>query len=243
MLDVWFTREFPDLPPCLSREERERSERFLREVDRRTFVQAHTFKRLLISHYDSTTAPGDWRFVRSPHGKPNLDPAHHYQFNLSHSGPCLAVALADFPVGVDIERQRELNDGEALAAEVFHPQEREWLAGRGCFYTAFFRLWTVKEAVLKALGTGFSTPPASFCCEILSDESASATVNGSRWHCWSRQGGDFHLSVAAPLEPRCGVRYFQVHGEPAVSPVPAAETSDPSVSSLLRYASTADWCC
>ncbi|MCW8127256.1 4'-phosphopantetheinyl transferase family protein [Microbulbifer halophilus] len=243
MLDIWFTREFPDLPPCLNREERGRSERFLRGVDRRTFVQAHTFKRLLISHYDPATAPGDWRFVNSSYGKPGIAPSHRCHFNLSHSGPCLAVALADFPVGVDIERQREMKDVEVLAREVFHPGEREWLVAQPCFLTAFFRLWTVKEAILKAVGTGFSTPPDSFCCEVSSGEFASANVAGSRWHCWSRSGGDFHLSVAAAVQPLSGPRYFQVHGAPVARSVSPSAVCHPSVSRLLRYASSADCCC
>jgi phosphopantetheinyl transferase len=73
--------------------------------------------------------------------------------NLSHGSGHLAAALASVPVGVDVERVRpRAVAGEA--ARLFTPTEAVWLAalpesGR---LTAFYRLWTLKEAACKAAG-------------------------------------------------------------------------------------------
>lgn len=70
------------------------------------------------------------------------------EFNLSHSGPVALFAVAPFPVGIDVEAVRAVEDG--LARMVFTPAEQAVLAGMPA--TAFFDGWTRKEAVIKAAG-------------------------------------------------------------------------------------------
>ncbi|MEH0972464.1 4'-phosphopantetheinyl transferase superfamily protein [Micromonospora sp. CPCC 205546] len=70
-------------------------------------------------------------------------------------GVVAVAARAAGPVGVDVEWCRPL-PALALAGRWFAPAEAAWLAGRGADGRAhdFLRLWTAKEAVGKALGTG-----------------------------------------------------------------------------------------
>lgn len=76
-------------------------------------------------------------------------------FNLSHSGDLALIALAPVPVGVDLERDTPA-DAQALAQAWFTPAEQAQLAqGKDDFLT----LWTAREAVLKAMGTGLSGEP------------------------------------------------------------------------------------
>ncbi|TMJ89380.1 MAG: 4'-phosphopantetheinyl transferase superfamily protein [Alphaproteobacteria bacterium] len=83
------------------------------------------------------------------------------QFSLSH---CRDVALIAFtrgvPVGVDVEHVRPLADWKRIAARYLHPGERMELMAlsEDERLTAFFRCWTRKEAVAKALGVGLSLP-------------------------------------------------------------------------------------
>lgn len=82
-------------------------------------------------------------------------------FNLSHSGDLTVLALSDRPVGCDIEsHQRSIPGRDALAERLFHPRELELLSlARTSPQKAdscFFRLWTAREAYLKACGTGFA---------------------------------------------------------------------------------------
>ncbi len=88
-------------------------------------------------------------------------------FSLSHSGDLLLCAFSLTPVGLDLEKLRPLPQAPALARRFFHPQEREWLAGKDALF--FFLVWTAKEAAVKWSGQGinqnfprFSVIPA-FC--------------------------------------------------------------------------------
>lgn len=100
--------------------------------------------------------PQDIRFVRDAWGKPHL-PGAEAHFNLSHSGNwCLLAMSRRHPLGVDVERWREGLDFAGLARRCFSPGERAWwesLPQAECS-PAFFRLWTCKEAFVKAIGRG-----------------------------------------------------------------------------------------
>lgn len=107
----------------------------------------------LLTHYVPTFSPS--QLAMGPHGKPYL-PEHPLYFNLSHSGDCIALALADVPVGLDVERLREQRDFPGLLQRVFHPEERGRMRAHQDPLAAFYQAWTRKEAFLKALGTGIS---------------------------------------------------------------------------------------
>ena len=86
-------------------------------------------------------------------------------FNVSHSGRHGLLAFApEGRVGVDVEELSDRPDIDALSSAVFSPEElAEVASSSGDAKTRlFFRLWTMKEALLKALGTGMYTNPALF---------------------------------------------------------------------------------
>ena len=98
-------------------------------------------------------------------------------FNLSHSGDLALIALAPVPVGVDLERDTPL-DAQALAQAWFTPAEQGRLA---CGDDDFLSLWTAREAVLKAMGTGLSGEPdfARYAC-IQLDLGAALNMPGTQ---------------------------------------------------------------
>ncbi|MBN8712983.1 MAG: 4'-phosphopantetheinyl transferase superfamily protein [Xanthomonadales bacterium] len=102
-------------------------------------------------------APGAIGIGRDTNGKPQLrlpagiGPLHA---SLAHAGTRVAVALADHAVGIDIERVGAI-DHQALLHEYF-PHDPE--AADHDPQTWFFHLWTAKEALLKAIGTGLHLP-------------------------------------------------------------------------------------
>lgn len=84
-------------------------------------------------------------------GGPHVDPLW---VSISHSRRLVAVAASPSgPVGVDLE-DRYPRDITALAHRWFAPAELSWMAGQPEELEAFLHLWTGKEAVGKALGTG-----------------------------------------------------------------------------------------
>jgi 4'-phosphopantetheinyl transferase len=81
------------------------------------------------------------------------------EFNLSHSGDLVVYAMSDRPVGIDIERIRSM-ELSSIIQRFFAPSEfAAWQKLPQIEQEiAFFRTWTVKEAYLKAIGTGLHTP-------------------------------------------------------------------------------------
>ena len=81
----------------------------------------------------------------------------------------VAVALADRPVGVDVELVAPASE-PPLAA--LHAVERRWLESLPVHARppAFAQLWSAKEAYVKALGTGFVRAPESFAARLDGDE-------------------------------------------------------------------------
>lgn len=95
-------------------------------------------------------------FVRDARGKPRLT-SHALEFNLSHSGGALLVALArGVALGVDVELPRRARPVLELAQRFFDERETRALAALPAAQQqrAFLRLWACKEAVLKAHGGG-----------------------------------------------------------------------------------------
>lgn len=89
-------------------------------------------------------------------GKPYL-PAHpEVHFNLSHSGHWAVCAISRDPVGVDVELPR---CSAKIAHRFFQPEE---LDGLELIPDQLNRLWTAKEAFVKALGGGLTIPLNSF---------------------------------------------------------------------------------
>ena len=86
-------------------------------------------------------------------------------FSVSHSGSLglIAIAEGEQRIGVDVEQFRGRRDVRALADRFFHPDEA---AAIGDDRAAFFRCWTRKEAVVKALGLGLAHPLDSFVVDF-----------------------------------------------------------------------------
>ncbi len=100
--------------------------------------------------------------ILSEFGKPGLAPPFDsIHFNLSHCFGLAVVAIGiDGPVGIDLEQLDRAQDLLECESTFCHPAEIRQLPAeipqRAC---QLLRIWTAKEAILKALGTGLSHPP------------------------------------------------------------------------------------
>jgi 4'-phosphopantetheinyl transferase len=152
----------PELERLLSVQERERSRRLLLERDRRLSVLSWGLVRTTLGAIVGRD-PASLEFARDQFGKPALPGGP--SFNLSHSGDRVLIALAEEGrVGVDVEVIRPLPDAEALAERSFSTDEAAALSALAAAERerAFFRIWTRKEAFIKAVGRGMSIPMSSF---------------------------------------------------------------------------------
>jgi 4'-phosphopantetheinyl transferase len=160
---VQLSRIVPEATPdpaalaILDDEERARGAGFAKEDDRRRFqrVRAELRRRVAAA---TGVAPAQVRFRANPWGKPEVDGVH---VNASHAQGLALVALTHAgQVGVDVERVERTTRADELdlARRFFTPAEAAALEATGEVDRprAFLRLWTRKEAALKAWGRGVS---------------------------------------------------------------------------------------
>lgn len=148
----------------LDDEERARAARFRFERDGRRFVARRSFLRRVLAGYTGA-APASLRYRRSNFGKPELMDADGLAFSTSHAAGLAIVAVTTHgDVGVDIERLRRIPDGLNIARRFFTGAELEHLRSipTSMRPDAFLRLWTRKEAYVKAVGRGLSMPLRDF---------------------------------------------------------------------------------
>lgn len=92
-------------------------------------------------------------------GKPFVS-GENIEISISHTKTAVAVAISDGAVGVDIEDLRPANP--RAVERFFSEKEKEYVYSDNSDKTArFFEIWTRKEAVVKAKGTGFNVPFAT----------------------------------------------------------------------------------
>lgn len=113
-------------------------------------------------------------FCQNSYGKPYVKGITGLHFNISHSGNWVVCAVGSAPVGVDIER---IADSDlSIAKRFFTKREYKWLYEKNDQERkqSFYKLWTMKESYIKAVGKGLSIPLESF--EIIPDLSVLITV-------------------------------------------------------------------
>ena len=136
----------------ISEQRREQALKFKFEQGQRLCVLAYQLlKQGLRELYGITENP---IFTYNEHGKPSIVGHPDIFFNLSHCKEAAICVISDQPVGVDIESIREykgsLVNYTMNEAEIAEIQQAENPASR------FIRLWTMKEATMKLIGTGIS---------------------------------------------------------------------------------------
>jgi 4'-phosphopantetheinyl transferase len=155
----------------LSPQERGRRERFRYAEDAERFTLARALCRISLAPWCGTP-PEEIAFELGTHGKPALEGGP--SFNLSDSGDLVVMAIgSEGDLGVDVERIVDHDDLPQLAARYFAEEEHRFLrrlSDRAQRIEAFYAIWTVKEASLKAVGGGLSIPLDAACVSMPSRE-------------------------------------------------------------------------
>lgn len=119
----------------------------------------------------------EWKY--NEHGKPYLEGGPY--FSISHCKAGIAVAIDDQPIGIDIETIRHAN--EDLVERTMNEKER--LGIRELGMREFTRLWTQKEAIVKAEGTG-----------IYSFEQLQTILDNGQWTLDTFEKDNYIYSIA-----------------------------------------------
>jgi 4'-phosphopantetheinyl transferase len=163
--DAVVTRLMTELPA--DEVQQARSFHFAR--DRATYVAAHAMLRRVLRAHLGGAEP---RILRDPLGRPQLAGGVAGRatpsFNLTHSRGFAACAICEAaPVGVDAEDIRRPVEIAEIAARWYAPAEQRLLQKfpEDRRVEMFFRIWTLKEALLKATGYGLRIEPNRFAVD------------------------------------------------------------------------------
>jgi 4'-phosphopantetheinyl transferase len=200
-----FYSEYTDLENYITRDEKSRADRFHFIDDRNTFISCHSLLRSVLSkklrknpleidiHYDKNNKPGL-----------SGDPLY---FNITHSRGAFAFVISScYYAGIDMENTNRSIDFFPIINSFLSDKERKYiLDSNGNTYENFYQIWTRKEALLKAIGTGLTVDMAQF--EVSEKEnniySKSFDNNMDQSVCnehfiYTAKVSEYYLSIAIP---------------------------------------------
>ena len=199
-VDLWLAAL--DLPAAsvkefetfLSDDERRRADRFHFARDRRRFVVARGVLRSVLGQH-LKERPEDVQFCYEPLGKPylRLSGEPKLRFNVSHANELALIGLClGSQIGIDIEHKDQDRATLEIARCYFAPEEVSELAvlPAEAQSDAFFTIWTLKEAYIKARGEGVSLGLDTFAITLDADRrpalvrSALGDDELKRWRFW-----------------------------------------------------------
>ena len=193
----------------LGAEEQGRYQRYYFDQHRQQFLLTRIMTSLILSRYIRNAQAKSLCFISNEFGKPALAPGQADQplfFNLSHSGSCLVVAVSRHEdIGIDIEKMKPGRRFGKIAARFFSSSEARELSSMDASLRAdrFYRLWTLKEAYIKACGMGLVIPLNDFSFSFPQSGSISVAFDVKRdddpeqWQFWQIDAGpEFRLALA-----------------------------------------------
>ena len=198
-------------------------------------ILARALLRTVLSKYLQPTKrnmPNSLEFERNLHGKPDLLWPHHatnggcqLRFNVAHTNGLIGIAVAlDRLVGLDVESldRKIKGDPRILAKRYFCQSEVDYimsLPDESSRTSNFLRLWTLKEAYVKALGRGISAAPGlhSFSFNVANNGTIFFKDSVDRLSSWEfalLQPREKHLAALCvqrdQLAPASVIKCFQV---------------------------------
>ncbi len=151
-------RYYPSLSAVVSLDEVNRASGFKRREDARNYIVRHGMVRTILGHYTNQD-PALVQFIRGITGKPYLDPEtnqHDIRFSFSHTDEriCLGISQKS-SIGLDIVKIDSRYPFSEAGQYIFSQGERRWISDTapGDRMLRFFRIWSLKEALLKINGS------------------------------------------------------------------------------------------
>ena len=207
----------------LSSDEKIRAEKFkIREI-RNRWIITRGLLRVLLSHYQECE-PQQIEFNYNEFGKPFVsadEAGNSISFNLSDSDDLVVYVFAKTgSVGIDVEKVTEINNLSEVIDLCFHKDEKKWfndlpLDKRN---NIFYKIWTTKEAYIKAIGKGLSFSPDKI--NLLMDSNASMRYkniigdeNHRRWNSISFEPHPDYISTVVIDNNDFKIEYIKVDSQ------------------------------
>lgn len=135
---------------------------------------------------------------RTAFGKPYFKNLPDFHFNVSHCENTVAVAFADSPIGIDIEKLKTADF--KISERFFNQRENEYIKNSSNPDYAFFEVWTAKEAYFKHKGTGINSDFSKF---IVKDDMISKKITTTEYN-------GFILSVCLNKKSEINIKNFEL---------------------------------
>lgn len=226
-VDIWLVdqrtslsnQELQQCHDWLSPEEWHRAQRFVFTRDRERFIQAKVLQRAVLSRYYPAIPPHQWVFDFNQHGKPHIanTTSEALYFNLSHTDGMIALAVTRIgEIGIDVESVNRNNDLRSLADYCFTEIEQDYLYkdDEQEFERRFFTLWTLKEAVVKAVGVGISLGLKRFEFQVKGESTSVSPLpspHPQQWFLHKTQLSEHTLALAVATELSPQVQVYRGH--------------------------------
>jgi len=150
-------QHFKNLSSVISPQERHTASTFRNSVDTRKYILRHGILRIILGNYTHND-PDLISLLNGKNGKPELDPEGGYtdvSFNLSYTSEMILIGFTrKHRIGVDIVKMDPSYQFHEIAEYILTPAEKSFMLGvePAQRYQVFFRIWALKEAILKATG-------------------------------------------------------------------------------------------
>ena len=167
--------------PQLSQYRKEKIKKLKQEKDKKMSLGAELLLiKAIKTYYPKTVLPLE--IETNQFGKPMIKGAYNLNFNLAHSQDIAVCAISDKPLGVDTEHISRVS--EKIRDRYFTENEKK---------LDFGYIWTRKEAVVKAEGTGITVGLDKF--DVSND---TATLNGRTYtlQTFKSEVSDHYISLA-----------------------------------------------
>ena len=135
------------------------------------------------------------RIAEGKYGKPYFPDYPDIHFNVSHSKKMVIAVFADVEVGCDIEYVDSVD--LKLAKRFFCKPEYEFIMGHEEQERkeAFYRIWTIKESFMKAVGSGMTLPMDKFYVKIGRDIQVEQCYNKEEYGIEDWKEGEYHAAL------------------------------------------------
>lgn len=179
---------FHKLKLNLSEDEHIKANQFYAANDKIRYIITRGILRELLSRY-LNIRPHHIQFSYNLYGKPYLQ--NNLEFNITHSNHCIMLAFSmNIPIGVDIEFCKNDFNPLLIAQDFFSTNEYDKLLSLPpeMRHLAFYRCWTRKEAIIKAMGKGLAFPLSKLDVTLLPAEKPKLIkletndIDSGGWH-------------------------------------------------------------
>ena len=167
-------------PFLLLDEQKANAEKYLHLEDQLSYRYRHHLINTIISTITKKNI-SEINYQFNAFGKPFIT-SLPFHFNISHTENSIAICIGPKPMGIDIEMIRNTTLFEPVAVSHYHPNERTFLLANDNDET-FLSIWTRKEALLKATGTGLDDELSKYDCTREYETAGALRYSLLTYHC------------------------------------------------------------